>query len=119
LQRQIADRFEADVKGVVGAIAKATQDMRRVADEITTSVNGASERTAAAAAASEEASASVATVAAGTEEVSHNVAGASHAADQSRALADNVLGASGELGQHAAALFKSVDAFLAGLRDAA
>src|ERR1700726_3189478 len=53
LQRQMADRFEADVKSVVGAVAKATQDMRRVAGEITTSVNGTSERAAAAAAASE------------------------------------------------------------------
>jgi methyl-accepting chemotaxis protein len=34
-------------------------------------------------------------------------------------LADNVLVASGELGEHAAALFKSVDTFLAGLREAA
>jgi len=58
-------------------------------------------------------------VAAGTSEVSRNVAGASQAADQSRALADNVLVASGELNQHANALFKSVDTFLAGLRNAA
>jgi len=57
--------------------------------------------------------------AAGTSEVSNNVSGASQAAEQSRALADNVLVAAGELGQHAAGLFKSVDAFLAGLRDAA
>src|SRR5213079_671898 len=56
LQRKMADRFEADVKSVVGAVAKATQDMQRVAGEITTSVNGTSERAAAAAAASEEAS---------------------------------------------------------------
>jgi methyl-accepting chemotaxis protein len=280
LQRQMADRFEADVKGVVGAVAQATKDMQRVAGEITTSVNGTSERAAAAAVASEQASASVGTVAtateelassvteigrqvtfssdvadkavikaaqttemvkslaaaaekigdvlrligaiasqtnllalnatieaarageagrgfavvasevkelanqtakateeiagqvtsiqsatgdcvqaidgisdtireisgvatsiaaaveqqnaatrdiartvqqvaAGTSEVSHNVAGASEAAHQSRALADNVLVASGDLGQHAAALFKSVDTFLAGLRDAA
>src|SRR5258708_19564397 len=69
LQRQMADRFEADVKGVVGAVAKATQDMQRVAGEITASVNGTSERAAAAAAASEEASASVSTVAAATEEL--------------------------------------------------
>ena len=53
------------------------------------------------------------------DEVSHNVSGASHAADQSRALADNVMVASGELGQHAAPLFRSVDTFLAGLRNAA
>ena len=58
-------------------------------------------------------------VAAGTSEVSNNVAGASQAADQSRALADNVLVASLELSQHATALFESVDTFLAGLRNAA
>jgi methyl-accepting chemotaxis protein len=47
------------------------------------------------------------------------VAGASQAAEQSRALAATVLSASGELSQHASALFKSVDSFLAGLREAA
>ena len=31
LQRQMADRFEADVKSVVGAVAQATEDMQRVA----------------------------------------------------------------------------------------
>ena len=55
----------------------------------------------------------------GTSEVSLNVTGASQAADQSRILANNVLVASGELNQHATALFKSVDSFLAGLREAA
>jgi len=44
---------------------------------------------------------------------------ASAAAEQSRELAGNVLIATGELGQHAAQLFKSVDTFLAHLRDAA
>src|SRR3981081_4368080 len=68
LQRQMADRFESDVKSVVGAVAKATKDMQRVAGEITASVNGTSERAAAAAAASEEASASVGTAAAATPE---------------------------------------------------
>ena len=47
------------------------------------------------------------------------MAGASQAADQSRVLANNVLVASGELNQHATALFESVDSFLAGLRNAA
>jgi hypothetical protein len=58
----MADRFEADVKSAVAAVARATQDMQRVAGEIMTSVNGTSERAAAAAAASEEASASVGSV---------------------------------------------------------
>ena len=48
LQRQMADRFETDVKGVVAAVAQATTDMQRVAGEITSSVNGTSERAAAA-----------------------------------------------------------------------
>ena len=74
LQRQMADRFEADVKGMVGAVAQATKDMRRVAAEITASVNGTSQRAAAAAAASEESSASVSTVAAATEELASSVA---------------------------------------------
>jgi methyl-accepting chemotaxis protein len=45
--------------------------------------------------------------------------GASQSADQSRALADNVAAATGQLSQQTDALFKSVDAFLAGLREAA
>ena len=73
LQREMADRFESDVKSVVGAVAQATKDMQRVAGEITTSVNGTSERAAAAAAASEQASASVGTVATATEELASSV----------------------------------------------
>src|SRR5229473_2095615 len=69
LQREMADRFESDVKSVVGAVAQATKDMQRVAGEITTSVNGTSE----AAAASEQASASVGTVATATEELASSV----------------------------------------------
>ncbi|MGJ4926610.1 methyl-accepting chemotaxis protein [Bradyrhizobium sp. HKCCYLS2038] len=73
LQRQMADRFEADVKGVVSAVATATADMERVVQEITVSVNGTSQRTAAAAAASEEASNGVSTVAAASEELASSV----------------------------------------------
>ncbi len=74
LQRQMADRFETDVKSVVAAVAQATTDMQRVAGEITASVNGTSQRAAAAAAASDEASSSVSTVAAATEELASSVA---------------------------------------------
>ncbi|CCE06835.1 putative methyl-accepting chemotaxis protein (chemoreceptor) [Bradyrhizobium sp. STM 3843] len=73
LQRQMADRFEADVKGVVAAVAKATGEMERVVGEITASVNGTSQRAAAAAAASEEASSGVSTVAAASEELASSV----------------------------------------------
>jgi methyl-accepting chemotaxis protein len=73
LQRQMADRFEADVKGVVAAVGKATAQMESVVGEIMVSVNGTSERAAAAAAASEEASSGVSTVAAASEELASSV----------------------------------------------
>jgi methyl-accepting chemotaxis protein len=91
LQRQMADRFEADVKSVVGAVAKATKDMQRVAGEITSSVNGTSERAAAAAAASEEASASVSTVAAATEELASSVAEIGRQVTHSSGVADDAV----------------------------
>ena len=87
----MADRFEADVKGVVGAVAKATQDMQRVAGEITASVNGTSERAAAAAAASEEASTSVSTVAAATEEAASSVGEIGRQVTHSTEVADNAV----------------------------
>jgi len=88
LQRQMADRFEVDVKSVVGAVAQATADMQRVAIEITGSVKGTSERAAAAAAASEEASASVGTVAAATEELASSVAEIGRQVTHSSGVAD-------------------------------
>jgi methyl-accepting chemotaxis protein len=96
LQRQMADRFEADVKSVVGAVAQATKDMQRVAGEITTSVNGTSERAAAAAAASEEASASVGTVAAATEELASSVAEIGRQVTHSSGVADNAVVKAGQ-----------------------
>jgi methyl-accepting chemotaxis protein len=96
LQRQMADRFEADVKSVVGAVAKATKDMQRVAGEITTSVNGTSERASAAAAASEEASASVNTVAAATEELASSVAEIGRQVTHSAGVADDAVAKAGQ-----------------------
>ncbi|SDI95702.1 MULTISPECIES: methyl-accepting chemotaxis protein [Bradyrhizobium] len=91
LQRQMADRFEADVKSVVATVAKATSDMQRVAGEITASVNGTSEQAAAAAAASEEASASVSTVAAATEELASSVTEIGRQVTHSSQVADNAV----------------------------
>jgi len=73
LQRELADRFEAEVKNVVAAVGQATEDMLRIAGEITASVDGASSRTAVAAAASEQASAHVGAVAAATEQLAASV----------------------------------------------
>ncbi|WP_407177342.1 methyl-accepting chemotaxis protein [Bradyrhizobium sp. STM 3562] len=92
LQKQMADRFEADVKSVVAAVAKATEEMQRAAGEITTSVNGTSQRAAAAAAASEEASTSVGTVAAATEELASSVAEIGRQVTHSSGVADEAVG---------------------------
>jgi methyl-accepting chemotaxis protein len=104
LQGQMADRFEADVKSVVGAVAKATKDMQRVAGEITSSVNGTSERTAAAAAASEEASASVNTVAAATEELASSVAEIGRQVTHSSGVADQAVVKAGQTTEMVAGL---------------
>ncbi|WP_213773804.1 methyl-accepting chemotaxis protein [Bradyrhizobium sp. dw_78] len=96
LQRQMADRFEADVRSVVGAVAQATKDMQRVAGEITTSVNGTSQRAAAAASASEEASASVSTVAAATEELASSVAEIGRQVTHSSSVADGAVVKAGQ-----------------------
>jgi methyl-accepting chemotaxis protein len=87
-----------EISGIATTIAAAVEEQGSATREIARSVQQA---------------------AAGTGEVSVNVAGASQSADQSRALADNVRAATGELSQQANALFASVDTFLAGLRNAA
>ncbi len=91
LQKKMADRFEADVKGLVGAVAKATEHMQRAASEITTSVNGTSQQTAAAAAASEQASTSVSTVASATEELASSVAEIGRQVTHSASVADGAV----------------------------
>jgi methyl-accepting chemotaxis protein len=92
LQRRMADRFEADVKSLVSAVALATEDMQRVATEITTSVNGTSAQATAAAAASEEASSSINTVAAATEELASSVAEIGRQVTHSSGVADAAVG---------------------------
>lgn len=109
LQRQMADRFEADVKSVVATVAKATSDMQRVAGEITASVNGTSEQAAAAAAASEEASASVSTVAAATEELASSVAEIGRQVTHSSQVADNAVVKAGQTTEMVSSLASAAD----------
>jgi len=109
LQRQMADRFEADVKSVVATVAKATSDMQRVAGEITASVNGTSEQAAAAAAASEEASASVSTVAAATEELASSVAEIGRQVTHSSQVADNAVVKAGQTTEMVGSLASAAD----------
>jgi methyl-accepting chemotaxis protein len=102
----------ADCALAIGGISDTIREISGVATTIASAVEEQGSAT-------REIARSVQQAATGTGEVSLNVAGASQAADQSRALADNVMVASGELSQHATALFTSVDTFLAGLRNAA
>ncbi len=104
LQRQMADRFEADVKSLVGAVAKATERMQRAASDITASVNGTSEQAAAAAGASEEASASVSTVAAATEELASSVAEIGRQVTHSSNVADAAVAKAGNTTEMVASL---------------
>jgi methyl-accepting chemotaxis protein len=104
LQRQLADRFEAEVKSVVSAVAQAIRDMQQVAGDITISVNGASEQAAAAAAASEEASASVGTVAAATEELASSVAEIGRQVSHSSGVADSAVVKAGQTTEMVASL---------------
>ena len=104
LQRQMADRFEADVKSVVCAVARATQDMQRIAAEITASVNGTSAQAAAAAAASEEASASVSTVAAATEQLASSVTEIGRQVTHSSDVADAAVAKAGKTTEMVAGL---------------
>jgi len=109
LQRQMADRFEADVKDVVAAVAKATDDMQRVATEITQSVNGTSQRATAAAAASEQASASVGTVASATEELATSVAEIGRQVTHSSGVAEEAVAKAGKTTEMVASLAATAD----------
>jgi methyl-accepting chemotaxis protein len=101
--------------GCVTAIGGISDTIREISG-IATTIAAAVEQQDSA---TREIARSVQQAATGTSEVTANVTGASQSADQSRALADNVLAATGQLGRQADALNESVDTFLAGLRDAA
>jgi methyl-accepting chemotaxis protein len=107
LQRSMADRFEADVKSLVSAVARATEDMQRVASEITASINGTSAQATAAAAASEEASSSINTVAAATEELASSVAEIGRQVTHSSDVADAAVGKAAKTNEMVGALAAS------------
>ncbi|MDR3515793.1 MAG: methyl-accepting chemotaxis protein [Azospirillaceae bacterium] len=87
----MADRFETDVKGLVGAVSHATTEMQQVAGAITSSAGQTSERTCAAAAASEQASSNVHTVAAAAEELATSVAEIGRQVAHSADVADDAV----------------------------
>jgi len=71
---QLADSFEASVKGIVETVASAATEMQSTASVMTHTADTTSQQATMVAAASEEASANVQTVAAATEELSSSIA---------------------------------------------
>jgi methyl-accepting chemotaxis protein len=71
---QLADGFEASVKGIVETVASAATEMQSTASVMTHTADTTSQQATAVAAASEQASANVQTVAAATEELSASIA---------------------------------------------
>jgi hypothetical protein len=71
--RKIADNFEAMIKGVVQTVAAASTEMKATARTIGVTAERTSQRAIAVAAASEEASASVATVASAAEALTSSI----------------------------------------------
>jgi methyl-accepting chemotaxis protein len=102
--RVMADRFETDVKSVVGAVAQAAQEMQQSAAAITASAGDTSQRTVAAAAAADEASASVETVAAAAEELSSSIEEISRQVTHSAGVADDAVAKAGQTTQSVAGL---------------
>ena len=109
LQRRMADRFEADVKSVVNAVARATEAMQMAAAEITESVNGSSAKTAAAATASEQASSNINTVAAATEELACSITEIGRQVTHSSEVAEAAVGTAGKTNEMVSGLAAAGD----------
>ncbi len=88
----MADKFEAEVTGAVGAVDAAARSMRDSAGAIHSATGDASQRTTAAAAATEEASVSVQTVAAAAEELAASIAEIGRQVEQSASVATEAVG---------------------------
>jgi methyl-accepting chemotaxis protein len=71
--RAMADRFEAEIKSAVGEVTRSAAEVQTSTGDIGTSVTDASRQTTAAAAASEQASAAVQTVASAAEQLSASI----------------------------------------------
>jgi len=71
--KQLADHFEASVKGVVQSVASSATEMQGTSQSLSSVAEQASRQTAAVAAAAEEASGNVAIVATAAEELSASI----------------------------------------------
>ncbi len=109
LTSQLAGSFEAQVGGVIRTVGTAAAQVARTADGVKRSATTTTERTAAVAAASEQASANVQTVAAATEEMAASVSEINGQVVQTRKMTDEAMVAAGRMRETMAQLAESAN----------
>ncbi|WP_207484504.1 methyl-accepting chemotaxis protein [Arenibaculum pallidiluteum] len=90
--RQLADSFEASVKGVVETVASAATEMQSAATAMSATAEQASRQSMAVSSASEQASANVQTVATATEELSASIQEIGRQVEASARIAGQAVG---------------------------
>jgi methyl-accepting chemotaxis protein len=89
--RQLADTFEAGIKGVVNSVASQATEMQSAAQSMTQTAEQATHQATAVAAAVEQASANVQTVATSAEELSASVLEIGRQVEQSSKIANQAV----------------------------
>ncbi|EDP65868.1 enoyl-CoA hydratase [alpha proteobacterium BAL199] len=84
---ELADGFEASVKAVVGAVARAVDELQSTAGTMSSTAEQTNNQAAAVAAAASEASSNVQTVATASEELSASISEIGRQASESRRIA--------------------------------
>ena len=90
-QVQLADNFEANVKGVVEMVSSGSTEMQGAAQSMSSTAEETSRQATAVAAAAEQASANVQTVASAAEELSQSVEEVGRQVEQSNKVAENAV----------------------------
>ena len=88
---ELADRFEAQVREVVNEVSNAAGEMQETAQQMSTTAENTSSRSANVAAASDEATTNVQTVAATAEELSASISEIGRQVAQSSQIAQNAV----------------------------
>jgi methyl-accepting chemotaxis protein len=88
---QLADNFEAGIKGIVNSVASQATEMQSAAEGMTHTAEQATQQATAVAASVEQASANVQTVAASAEELSASVQEIARQVDQSSKIASQAV----------------------------
>jgi methyl-accepting chemotaxis protein len=89
--RRLADDFEAGIKGVVGGVSSAAEEMRATAQSMSAIAEEASRQALAVSSASEQASSNVQTVASAAEELSASIGEISRQVAQSATISSRAV----------------------------